>query len=78
MYVSNTRGRLLASWVRGQTQFPITPLTTTSSQGRYTEYPHLVRPGAATSIVYQTNDRQTTSRGAAGFITIFYNALRNK
>jgi len=28
--------------------------------------------------VYQTNDRQTTSRGAAGFITIFYNALRNK
>ena len=78
VYTSNTRGRLLASFVRGQTQFPITPLTTTTSQGRYTEYPHLVRPGAAASIVYQTNDRQTTSRGAAGFITLFFHALRNK
>ena len=78
VYVSNTRGRLLSSWVRGQTQFPITPLTTTTSQGRYTEYPHLIRPGAAASIVYQTNDRQTTSRGAAGWVTIFFRALRNK
>jgi len=78
IYSSNTRGRLLASFVRGQTTFPLAPLVTVTSQGRYTEFPHLVRPGAAGSIVYQTNDRHTTSQGAAGWVTIFYRALRNK
>jgi len=78
IYSSNTRGALLASFVIGQTQFPLAPLVTVTSQGRYTEFPHFVRPGAAGSIVYQTNDRHTTSQGAAGWISIFYRALRNK
>ena len=75
---SNTRGVLIASFTRGQRDQGAVAGTVYTSLGQYQEYPHLVRPGAAASIVYQTNDRQTTSRGAAGWITIFYKALRNK
>ena len=79
-YASNTRGALLSSWTRGQLSLPVGDLGTLrlASNGQYQETLHFVRPGAATSIVYMTNDRQTTSRGAAGFITIFYRALREK
>ncbi|HAM41495.1 MAG TPA: hypothetical protein DCP69_09200 [Candidatus Omnitrophica bacterium] len=77
-YSSNTRGVLLASFSRGQNTFPVTAGVQTASHGVYQEYRHFVRPGAATSIVYMTNDRQTTSRGAAGWVSIFYHALREK
>ena len=77
-YSSNTRGVLLASFARGQQSVPAAYSVLRASAGFYKEYTHFVRPGAATSIVYMTNDRQTTSRGAAGWITIFYKALRNK
>ena len=77
-YSSNTRGVLLASFARGQQSVPPAYSVLRASGGFYQEYQHFVRPGAATSIVYMTNDRQTTSRGAAGWITIFYRALREK
>lgn len=77
-YSSNTRGILLASFTRGQQSVPPAYSVLRASAGFYQEFRHFVRPGAATSIVYMTNDRQTTSRGAAGWITIFYRALREK
>jgi len=79
-YSSNTRGVLLSSWTRGQLSLAVGDLGTLrlASNGQYQETPHLVRPGAASSIVYMTNDRQTTSRGAAGWVTIWYRALREK
>lgn len=77
-YSSNTRGVLLASFARGQQSVPPAYSVLRASGGFYQEYPHFVRPGAATSIVYQTNDRGGGTAGAVGWISIFYHALREK
>lgn len=76
-YSSNTRGILLASYARGQNS--LTGADTTagvmamSSRGMYSEHPHVVQQGAATSITYTTNHRTS-----AGYIHLFYKELRRR
>ncbi len=83
-YTSNTRGVFLASFSAGGCFIGVLggnpACSAAASVGQYQEFPYRVRPGAAKTITYRTNDAGTpgTGAGAGGWIYLFYRELRTR